>query len=64
VGAQLQAEGIRTLADYPVGGKAELVDRYLMATIADCGEGNGELAELVGYLLTDGSGDETTEDAG
>jgi hypothetical protein len=56
VGAQLQAENIRTLADYPVGGKAELVDRYLMGTIGDCGEGNGELAELVGYLLTDERG--------
>jgi tetratricopeptide (TPR) repeat protein len=56
VGAQLQAEGIRALADYPVGGKTELVDRYLMATIADCGEGNEELAELVGYLLTDDRG--------
>ncbi len=56
VGAQLQAENIRTLADYPGGGKTELVDRYLMVTIGDCGEGNGELAELVGYLLTDERG--------
>jgi WD40 repeat protein/tetratricopeptide (TPR) repeat protein len=56
VGAQLQEDEIRTLAKYPVGGKAELVDRYLMATIKDCGEGNGELAELVGYLLTDERG--------
>jgi hypothetical protein len=56
VGAQLQTEGIQTLAAYPKGGKTELVDRYLMETIKDCGEGNGEIAELLGYLLTDEKG--------
>jgi WD40 repeat protein len=56
VGAQLQEEGIRELAGYPAGGKAALVDGYLMATVGDCGVGNGALAELVGYLLTDERG--------
>ncbi|MEQ8973497.1 MAG: hypothetical protein RIE73_24290 [Coleofasciculus sp. C1-SOL-03] len=54
VGAQLQAEGIRTLADYQqFGTKEELVLRYLAEVVEDCGEENQQVAELVLYLLTD-----------
>ncbi len=52
-GAQLQTNGIRTLAEYPVGGKAALVDQYLMEVIGDCGKENERLASLTAYLLTD-----------
>jgi len=54
VGAQLQAEGIRTLADYQqFGTKEELVLRYLAEVVEDCGEENQPVAELLLYLLTD-----------
>ncbi len=54
VGAQLQAEGIRTLADYQqFGTKEELVLRYLAEVVEDCGEENQPVAEVLLYLLTD-----------
>ena len=56
VGAQLQTKGIRTLVGYPVGGKAALVDEYLMDVIKDCGEENEKLASLTAYLLMDERG--------
>ncbi|MEQ8962637.1 MAG: ATP-binding protein, partial [Coleofasciculus sp. C2-GNP5-27] len=57
VGAQLQAENIKTLADYrEVGTKEELVKHYVEAVIEDCGIENPQAAELVLYLLTDDKG--------
>jgi WD40 repeat protein len=57
VGAQLQAENIRTLAQYrQFGTKAELVQRFLEEVITDCGPENEQAARLVLYLLTDESG--------
>ncbi|MEQ8974420.1 MAG: AAA family ATPase [Coleofasciculus sp. C1-SOL-03] len=57
VGAQLQAENIKTLADYrEVGTKEELVKHYVEAVIEDCGVENRQAAELVLYLLTDEKG--------
>jgi hypothetical protein len=57
VGAQLQAENIKTLADYrKVGTKEELVKHYVEAVIEDCGVENRQAAELVLYLLTDEKG--------
>jgi WD40 repeat protein/tetratricopeptide (TPR) repeat protein len=57
VGAQLQAENIRTLAQYrQSGNKAELVQRFLEEVITDCGLENEQAARLVLYLLTDESG--------
>ncbi len=54
VGAQLQAEGITTLAEYRQRGtKDELVKRYVEAVIQDCGQENQRVGELVLYLLTD-----------
>jgi len=54
VGAQLQAEGITTLAEYRQRGtKDELVKRYVEAVIKDCGQENQRVGELVLYLLTD-----------
>jgi DNA replication protein DnaC/AcrR family transcriptional regulator len=54
VGAQLQAEQINTLAQYQAyGSKEELVQRYLAEVVADCGEENQQVANLVLYLLTD-----------
>nr|MBW4548721.1 hypothetical protein [Symplocastrum torsivum CPER-KK1] len=54
VGAQLQAEQINTLAQYQAyGSKEELVQRYLAEVVADCGEENQQLANLILYLLTD-----------
>ena len=54
VGAQLQAEQISTLAQYQAyGSKEELVQRYLAEVVADCGEENQQLANLILYLLTD-----------
>ncbi|MEQ8535924.1 MAG: hypothetical protein RIB93_00425 [Coleofasciculus sp. D1-CHI-01] len=54
VGAQLQAEGIRTLAEYQqFGTKEELVLRYLAEVVEDCGEENQPVAEVLLYLLTD-----------
>jgi len=57
VGAQLQAENIKTLADYrEVGTKDELVKHYVEAVIEDCGVENRQAAELLLYLLTDEKG--------
>jgi hypothetical protein len=56
VGAQLQSEGIQTLAAYPKGGKSALVDDYLMSVVKDCGPENEQLATWVAYLLTDERG--------
>jgi len=57
VGAQLQAENIKTLAEYrELGTKEELVKRYLEEVVEDCGAENQQAAELVLYLLTDEKG--------
>jgi WD40 repeat protein len=59
VGAQLQEEGITTLAQYRDCGrepKQELVKRYLDGVVTDCGSENRQLAELVLFLLTDEKG--------
>ncbi|MEQ9671955.1 MAG: AAA family ATPase [Coleofasciculus sp. G2-EDA-02] len=57
VGAQLQAENIKTLAEYrEVGTKEELVKHYVEAVIEDCGVENRQAAELMLYLLTDEKG--------
>ncbi|MEM9271789.1 MAG: hypothetical protein AAGA80_02325 [Cyanobacteria bacterium P01_F01_bin.143] len=54
VGAQLQAEDIKTLEKYQKSGtKEELVERYLGEVVKDCGEANKEIAQLILYLLTD-----------
>ncbi|MEQ8999459.1 MAG: hypothetical protein RID53_23420 [Coleofasciculus sp. B1-GNL1-01] len=56
VGAQLQAEGITTLAQYKQLGfqaKQQLVQRYLESVVQDCGRENEEIAWLVLFLLTD-----------
>ncbi|MEQ8383165.1 MAG: hypothetical protein RH949_12450 [Coleofasciculus sp. A1-SPW-01] len=56
VGAQLQAEGITTLAQYKQLGsqaKQQLVQRYLESVVQDCGSENEEIAWLVLFLLTD-----------
>ncbi|NEQ60661.1 MAG: hypothetical protein F6K53_25885 [Moorea sp. SIO4A1] len=54
VGAQLQTEGITTLAHYRrKGPKEKLVQRYLQEVIADCGSENEKAAELILYLLTE-----------
>ncbi|MEO0352523.1 MAG: hypothetical protein AAF282_20970, partial [Cyanobacteria bacterium P01_A01_bin.15] len=59
VGAQLQTDGIQTLAEYrQLAGqpKETLVRRYLDDVVVDCGEENRQLAELVLFLLTDERG--------
>ncbi|MEH2411156.1 nSTAND1 domain-containing NTPase, partial [Nostoc sp.] len=57
VGAQLQTENIRTLAEYrQLGTKDELVKRYLDEVINDCGEENQQAANILLYLLTDEKG--------
>ncbi|MEQ8968856.1 MAG: AAA family ATPase [Coleofasciculus sp. C1-SOL-03] len=57
VGAQLQADNIKTLAEYrELGTKEELVKRYLEEVVEDCGAENQQAAELVLYLLTDEKG--------
>jgi WD40 repeat protein/tetratricopeptide (TPR) repeat protein len=57
VGAQLQAENIKTLAQYQQNGpKQKLVERYLGKVVEDCGYENKEIAEAVLYLLTDENG--------
>ncbi|MEA5576816.1 eIF2A-related protein [Anabaena sp. UHCC 0451] len=54
MGAQMQAEGITTLAKYRAfGTKEELVKNYLANVIQDCGIENKQLTEDVLYLLTD-----------
>jgi len=60
VGAQLQQEGIKTLASYRLLGanpKAILVERYLNDVIVDCGEKNEQrLAKFLLFMLTDERG--------
>ncbi len=57
VGAQLQAENIRTLAKYQeFGTKEKLVTSYLDSVILDCGEENQQIAKLFLYFLTDEKG--------
>ncbi|WP_407681873.1 WD40 domain-containing protein [Pseudanabaena cinerea] len=59
VGAQLQQEGIKTLANYRQLGenpKAILVERYLNDVIVDCGEENQRLAKFLLFMLTDERG--------
>jgi len=59
VGAQLQQEGIKTLANYRLLGanpKATLVERYLNDVIVDCGEENERLAKFLLFMLTDERG--------
>ncbi len=53
IGAQLQTEGISTLADYrQYGSQEKLAERYLKEVVEDCGKENEKAAELVLYLLT------------
>ncbi|PZO40016.1 MAG: hypothetical protein DCF19_12555 [Pseudanabaena frigida] len=59
VGAQLQQEGIKTLAQYRQLGenpKAILVERYLNYVIVDCGEENERLAKFLLFMMTDERG--------
>ena len=57
VGAQLQTEDITTLAKYQQQGpKEELVKRYLLEVVEDCGAENQQIAEIILYLLTDKKG--------
>ncbi|BAZ33710.1 hypothetical protein NIES4074_62240 (plasmid) [Cylindrospermum sp. NIES-4074] len=57
VGAQLENENIRTLAEYEkYGNKQELVKRYLDEVVKDCGKENKEIANLLLYFLTDEQG--------
>jgi hypothetical protein len=56
-GAQLQTDNITTLTAYQKSGtKEELVKRYLIEVVEDCGIENKQVAELVLYLLTDEKG--------
>ena len=55
VGAELQSEKIKTLAQYQQLGenaKEKLVENYLEAVVKDCGEENEDAARIVLYLLT------------
>ena len=59
IGTQLQTEGIKTLSQYQELGdqpKEELIRRYLMEVIEDCGPENQSIAAMVLYLLTDERG--------
>lgn len=57
VGAQLQAEDIKTLAEYRrKGPKQPLVQRSLEDVVKDCGPENEELARLILFLLTNDKG--------
>lgn len=57
VGAQLQAEGIQTLAAYRQRGpKAKLVARSLRDVVRDCGAENEQAARIVLFLLTHANG--------
>jgi tetratricopeptide (TPR) repeat protein len=57
VGAQLQAEGITTLADYrQKGPKAKLVARSLNDVVEDCGTENEVAARVVLFSLTNENG--------
>jgi tetratricopeptide (TPR) repeat protein len=57
VGAQLQAEGIDTLAKYrQKGPKEKLVQRSLEEVVQDCGPENADLARIILFLLTNENG--------
>ena len=57
VGAQLQVEGITTLADYrQKGPKEKLVARSLENVIEDCGIENEDTARIVLFMLTNENG--------
>lgn len=57
VGAELQAEDIRTLRDYRrFGPKEKLVERSLQSVVKDCGPENEKTARLVLFLLTNPNG--------
>ncbi|HLP89165.1 MAG TPA: hypothetical protein VK184_11325 [Nostocaceae cyanobacterium] len=57
VGSQLQSDKITTLKKYQqFGTKEKLVERFLEATVYDCGLPNERAAKLVLYLLTDETG--------
>ena len=57
VGAQLQAEGITTLAEYrQKGPKEKLVARSLENVIEDCGSENEDAARVVLFMLTNQNG--------
>ena len=57
VGAQLQAQNIRTLAEYEEHGpKEKLVERFLEEVIDDCGPNNERAARLLLYFLTEETG--------
>nr|WP_313954524.1 hypothetical protein [Aulosira sp. FACHB-615] len=57
VGAQMQTENIRTLAEYRQRAtKQQLVQRYLDEVVNDCGAENKQMAEVLLYLLTDEKG--------
>ena len=59
VGAQLQREDIRTLAQYRAladSPKQVLVERFLRESVRDCGQENQELANLILFFLTEEGG--------
>lgn len=57
VGAQLQAQNIRTLAEYErYGPKEKLVEQFLEEVISDCGPKNQRAARLLLYFLTEENG--------
>ncbi|MBF2067212.1 MAG: hypothetical protein IGS39_22770 [Calothrix sp. C42_A2020_038] len=57
VGAQLQAEKIRTLEQYQEsGGSSKLVERWLTEVIKDCGRENEQLTWKLLFELTDEKG--------
>jgi tetratricopeptide (TPR) repeat protein len=57
VGAQLQSEGIDTLAEYHrKGPKEKLVQRSLEDVVQDCGPENEDLARIILFLLTKENG--------
>ncbi|OKH39857.1 hypothetical protein NIES2101_35260 [Calothrix sp. HK-06] len=57
VGAQLQAEKIKTLEEYKEsGGSSKLVERWLTEVIKDCGRENEQLTWKLLFELTDEKG--------
>jgi len=50
VGAQLQTESRKTLADYKP--RQELIEAFLQEVIQDCGEKNETIAQAILYVLT------------
>lgn len=62
VGAELQAEGITTLAQYrEKGPKETLVARSLELVVKDCGPENEAIARIVLFLLTNDKGTRPTK---